>query len=100
MPMASNRLRKQTKRVNKEIHKMNGTVKNAAQERLRAIRSKGADGYEAARSSAYGFRTAILQVIRRRPTRFALFATGVGVLLGGFWFRHLVRARVRSKTEA
>ena len=55
MPTASDRLRKQAKKVSKEMHKMNGAVKDAAQETVHAIRRNGSDSYDAARSTAYQF---------------------------------------------
>ena len=46
MPTASDRLRKQAKKVSKEIHKMNGAVKDAAEDKLRKVRKNGSKRYE------------------------------------------------------
>ena len=97
MPNASNRLRKQAKKVSKELHKMNGTVRDAAHEKLREISKAGSERYEDGRSKVLRVERRLVHMIQRRPFRFALIATTVGVLLGGLWFRRSVLSRARTK---
>ena len=53
MLTANDRLRKQAKKVAKEVHKMNGTVKEAAQEKLRKVRKNGSKRYEEGRGKMH-----------------------------------------------
>jgi len=97
MPNASDRLRKQAKKVSKELHKMNGAVRNATQQKLREISKTGAERYEDGRSKVLRVEHRLMHMIQRRPFRSALIATTVGVLLGGLWFRRSAPSRIRTK---
>ena|SRR5438552_18126458 len=100
MPTASDRLRKQAKKVAKEIHKMNGAVKGAAEDKLRKVRKNGSKRYEEGRSKMHQWEHQMVQTIRGRPIRSTLIAAGIGVVLGGFWFRRLIMAWTRAKNAA
>ena len=67
MLTANDRLRKQAKRVSKEVHKMNGTVKEAAQEKLRQIRKDGSKRYEEGRGKMRRAERGVV-MIYPRPT--------------------------------
>ena len=96
MPTASDRLRKQAKKVTKEIHRMNGAVKDAAENKLRKVRKNGSKHYEEGRSKMHQLERQVVQTIRERPIRSTLIAAGVGVVFGGFWFRRLTMGRART----
>jgi ElaB/YqjD/DUF883 family membrane-anchored ribosome-binding protein len=98
MPTTSDRLRKQAKKVTKELHKMNSTVKDAAQEKLQDIRNNGSEHYDNGRRKMRQTERRVTQLIRNRPLRSALIATALGVVLGGFMFRRLRAARVHTNS--
>ena len=99
MVTANNRLRKQAKRVAKEVHNMNGTVKKAAQEKLRQIRKDGSKRYEEARGKMRLAERGVVKSIRDRPLRSTLIALGVGVVFAGVWFLRFTKW-ARSKSAA
>jgi ElaB/YqjD/DUF883 family membrane-anchored ribosome-binding protein len=100
MPTSSDRLRKQAKKVTKEIHKMNGVVKDAAQEKLRQIRKNGSERYEQGRGKIHQTERGVVLLIRERPLRSVLIAAGIGVVFGGLWLRGLTMARAHTKSAA
>ena len=100
MPTTSNRLRKQAKKVTKEIHKMHGAVKDAAQEKLRQIRQDGSDRYEQGREKINRAERGVVLFIRDRPLRSALIAAVIGLVFGGFWFHRLTMVPARTKNVA
>jgi ElaB/YqjD/DUF883 family membrane-anchored ribosome-binding protein len=98
MPTTSDRLRKQAKKVTKEIHKMSGAVKDAAQEKLRQIRQNGSDRYKQERGKINRAKRGVVLFIRDRPLQSALLAAGIGVVFGGLWLSRLTLARVHART--
>jgi len=100
MLTANDRLRKQAKKVAKEVHKMNGTVKQAAQEKLRKLRKDGSKRIEEGRGKMRRAERGVVRFIQERPLRSTLIALGVGFVFAGVWFRRLTMARARTKSAA
>ena len=98
MSPASDRLKKQAKKVTKEIHNMNGAVKDVAQERLRQIRKTGSKHFDAGRGKIHQAERHMVLFIRDRPIRSALIAAAIGVVFGGYWYRRLTMGRARTKS--
>jgi ElaB/YqjD/DUF883 family membrane-anchored ribosome-binding protein len=87
MSTTSNRLGKQAKEVKKDIQKMGGTVRDAAQEKLEQVGERASEYCEQGRDKVHGVACACEQFIRERPLRSVLIAAGIGWLFGRFWKR-------------
>jgi ElaB/YqjD/DUF883 family membrane-anchored ribosome-binding protein len=98
MATASERLRKQAKQVRKGLRKMRGTAKDAARETIERIRENGSQRYALGRGKVHQAESALEHFIQKRPLKSVLIAAGVGVVLGGFLFRHLTTARAPTKS--
>jgi len=87
MSTISDRLGKQAKEVTEDLEEMGGTVRDAAQERLRQVGEKTAEYCEQGREQVHGAACACEQFLRQRPLMSVLLAAGIGWLLGRFWNR-------------
>jgi ElaB/YqjD/DUF883 family membrane-anchored ribosome-binding protein len=87
MSTATNRLGKQAMAVKKDLQKMGGTVRDAAQEKLGQVGEEAAEYYEQGRDKVHGVACACEQFLRQRPLTSVLMAAGIGWLLGRFWKR-------------
>jgi len=98
--MASNRLRKQVKKLTKDLRGLPGTAKDVAQEKLRQIRENGSIRYDDGRGKVHRAELTVEHLIQHRPFKSVLIATGVGVVLGGFWIRRMMKSPARAKHTA
>jgi ElaB/YqjD/DUF883 family membrane-anchored ribosome-binding protein len=85
MSTTSDQLGKQAKEVTEDLQKMGGTVRHAAQEKLRQVGEKAGEYCEHGRDKVHGIACACEQFLRERPLRSILIAAGIGWLLGRFW---------------
>ncbi len=95
MSATSDRLRKQAKKVAKDLHGVRVAAADVAHEKLREIRKNGSQHYNEGRSKVYQFEHQVVQIIRERPFRSALIAAGAGAVFGGYWIRRLMKAQAR-----
>jgi len=77
----------QAAQVAEDLVKMGGTVRGAAQEKLKQLGEKASECCEQGREQVHGVACACEQFVRQRPLRSVLLAAGVGLLLGRFWLR-------------
>jgi ElaB/YqjD/DUF883 family membrane-anchored ribosome-binding protein len=96
MATTSDRLRKQAKKVTKDLRKMAEIAGNGAQKNLRQLRADTSERVEQGRGKVHQFERRVVQIIRDRPLRSALFAAGVGLVLGRFWFHRFRAVRLRA----
>ena len=71
--------------VTEDLHKMGGTVSDAAQETLGQVREKAAESYAQAQDKIHGVACACEQYVCQQPLRAVLMAAGIGWLVGRFW---------------
>jgi ElaB/YqjD/DUF883 family membrane-anchored ribosome-binding protein len=100
MSTATERLRKQAKQLTKDLREIRGTAKEAAQEQLRQIRENGSVRYDQGRGKVHRAERAVEHFIQRCPLKSVLIAAGVGLVLGGFWFRRLATSWACTKNAA
>jgi ElaB/YqjD/DUF883 family membrane-anchored ribosome-binding protein len=84
---ATERLRKQARKVTKDVQKMSGIATNAAQEKLGQLRDNASEYYEQGRDKVHDVQRTVEQFIREKPVKSVLIAAGVGLLFGRFWMR-------------
>ena len=97
MPTASDRLRKQAKKLTKGLRELRGTAKIVAQEKLRQIRENGSMRYDEGRGKVHRAELTVERLIQHRPFKSVLIAAGVGVVLGGFWIRRMMKPPAHTK---
>jgi len=100
MPTASDRLRKQAKKLTKDLRELRGTAKDVAQEKLRKIRENGSIRYGEGRGKVHRAELTVEHLIQHRPFKSVLIATGVGVVLGGLWIRRMMKSPAHAKHTA
>ena len=98
MATTSDRLRKRARKVTKDLHKMNGIVRNGVRKNLRKLGADTSGYYEHGIGKMHQAERRAVQIIRDRPIRSALIAVGVGLVLGGFWFLRFTTARPHTKS--
>jgi len=87
MSTTSKRLDKQATKVKHDLHEMDGTVRDAAQQKINQMGETASEYFEQGRHKVYGIACASEQFIRERPLTSIVMAAGVGWLLGRFWKR-------------
>ena len=97
MAARSNRLRKQARKVTKDLHKMADIAGKEVRKNLRQLRATVSERYEQRRGKVHEFARKSVQFIVDRPFESTLIAAGVGLVLGRFWFR---RCRARRTDDA
>ena len=100
MATASERLRKQTKQMKKDLREIRGTAKAAARETLERIRENGSQRYALGRGKVQQTESAVEHFIQKRPFKSVLIAASVGALFGGFWLRRLTTRGAGTKSAA
>jgi ElaB/YqjD/DUF883 family membrane-anchored ribosome-binding protein len=100
MATASERLRKQAKKVAKGLGEVRGTANDAAQDTLRHVRENGAEHCAQGRAKVHQAESALEHFIQKRPLKSVLIAAGVGALFGSFWLRRLTTTRAGTKSAA
>ena len=84
---AAERLRKQARKVSKDVREMGAIATGAAQDQLGQMRDNASEYYEQGRAKAHGAQRSVVQFVREQPVKTVLIAAGVGLLLGRFWIR-------------
>ena len=74
MATASERLRKQAKKVTEGLREMRGTAKDAARETLRHVRENGSKHYAQGRAKVHQTENALEHFIQKHERMGALFA--------------------------
>jgi ElaB/YqjD/DUF883 family membrane-anchored ribosome-binding protein len=87
MTTTSDRLGAQANELSEDLKDMGGTVKDAAQEKLREVRENATEYYEQGRDNVHGVLCDFEQYVRARPLKSVLIAAGIGLLFGRFWMR-------------
>ena len=85
MSNTTDQFAQQAQHVTEDLHKMGGTVSDAAQETLGQVREKAAESYAQAQDKIHGVACACEQYVRQQPLRAVLMAAGIGWLVGRFW---------------
>jgi ElaB/YqjD/DUF883 family membrane-anchored ribosome-binding protein len=84
MSPTSDRLGKQAGEVTKDLEKMGGIVRDAAEEKLSQMRESTAEYYEHGRDKVHDVVGIFEQFVREQPFKSVLIAAGFGWLLGRF----------------
>ena len=87
MSTTSERLGKQATAMKKDLEKMSGTVRDAAQEQLDQAGERASELCAEGRDKVHGLACACEQYISQRPLRSVLTAAGIAWLVGRFWKR-------------
>ena len=87
MSTTSDQLGKQAMEVTKDLQKMGGIVRDAAQEKLGQVRENATEYYEQGRDKVHDLVGSVEQFVQQQPFKSVMIAAGVGWLLGRFWRR-------------
>ena len=87
MSNTSAQVGKRAMEVKKDLQKMGGTLRDAAQEKLAQVGDKASEYYEQGRDEVHGIACACEHFLRKKPLTSVLVVAGVGFLLGHFWNR-------------
>lgn len=87
MSNTRDRIGKQAEEVTKDLEKMGGIVRDAAEEKFAQMRDQTAEYYEHGQDKVRSAVCAFEQFVQQQPFKTVLVAAGVGWLLGRFWKR-------------
>ena len=85
MSTMKDRLGEQAMEVTRDVQKMGGIARDAAQEKLGHMCEQASGYYRQKRDKVQGVLCAFEQSIGQRPLRSVLIAAGAGLMLGRFW---------------
>jgi ElaB/YqjD/DUF883 family membrane-anchored ribosome-binding protein len=96
MATTRDRLRKQARKVTKDLHKMANIAGNGVRKNFRQLRTNSSQRFEQGRDKVYQFERKAVQIIRDRPFWSALIGASVGLVFGRFLFRRYRADRRRT----
>ncbi len=84
---ASERLRKQVKKVTKDLAELNGAARDAILEKTEQLGGNVSERFDEGRQTMQHAGRSFEEFVRARPFKSVLIAAGVGLLFGRFWSR-------------
>ena len=82
---ANGRFGRKARTVTQDLQELGGMAREMAQEKVAQLRASASEYCEEGRDKVQQVERGFEQFVRQQPLKSILIATGVGILLGGFW---------------